>query len=234
MNIEPESEHEPEIVDAEVGRPEHRWPMALAVAAAVVLHHVALTPDYKVQPPWLYLTAAVVLLVVLLVGDPGVIDHETRPLRYATNALIALMGITNMVAAYHLVTLILDTSSSSPLDKPQTVLQTGGAIWAINVIVFALWFWDADGGGAAARARRGAWAEPAFIFPEMELEKYLDAGWYPHFVDYLVVSFYTSTAFSPSDASVIKRWAKLVMVLESAISLSLIVIVVGQAINALG
>jgi hypothetical protein len=232
VSIEPE--HEPEIVDAEVGRPEHRWPMALAVIGAIVLHHLALSQDYKPSPSWLYPAGAGVLLVVLLVGDPGVIDHETKPLRYATNGLIALMGITNMWAALHLVQVILEASPNSPLDNPQTVLQTGGSIWAINVIVFALWFWDVDGGGAAARARRGAWAEPAFIFPEMELEKYLDAGWYPHFVDYLVVSFYTSTAFSPSDASVIKRWAKLVMVLESAISLSLIVIVVGQAINALG
>jgi hypothetical protein len=41
-------------------------------------------------------------------------------------------------------------------------------IWLSNVIVFGLWYWDLDRGGAAARARaRGPDRPPAFVFPEM-------------------------------------------------------------------
>jgi hypothetical protein len=42
----------------------------------------------------------------------------------------------------------------------------GSVIWLSNVIVFGLWYWDLDRGGAAARAR-GPDRPPAFVFPEM-------------------------------------------------------------------
>lgn len=225
-------DREPEVVDAEVGRPEHRWPMALAVLLAIGLHHAALPPDFKIQPSWLYPATAILLLVVLFVGDPGVIDQESRPLRLATNVLIALITLSNLLAAVRLVDEALNGTAFD--NDPTSLLKIGGSIWAINVVAFALWFWDVDGGGSAARARRGAWADPAFVFPEMEIERYVEAGWYARFVDYLVLSFYTATSFSPSDASVVKRWAKLIMVLESASSLALVAIVLAKAINALG
>lgn len=225
-------DREPEVVDAEVGRPERRWPMALGVVVAIALHHAALPPDFKISPSWLYPVTAIALLVALMLGDPGVIDRESRPLRLATNVLIALIALSNLVAAVRLVQEALNGNRFD--NDPSSLLRIGGSIWVINVVAFALWFWDVDGGGSAARARRGCWADPAFIFPEMEIEKYVEAGWYARFVDYLVLSFYTATSFSPSDASVVKRWAKLIMVLESASSLGLIVIVLGKAINALG
>ena len=225
-------DREPEVVDAEVGRPEHRWPMALAVVLAILLHHAALPPDFKINPSWLYPAVAGLLLVVLFVGDPGVIDKESRPLRLATNVLIALIALSNLLAAVRLVDESLNGTAFD--SDPTKLLKIGGSIWAINVVAFALWFWDVDGGGSAARARRGSWADPAFIFPEMEIEKYVAAGWYARFVDYLVLSFYTATSFSPSDASVVKRWAKLIMVLESASSLALVAIVLAKAVNALG
>jgi len=225
-------DREPEVVDPEIGRPEHRWPMALAVIFAITLHHAALPPGFKISPPWLYPVTAALLLVVLLVGDPGVIDRESRPLRLATNVLIALIALSNLLAAVRLVQEALNGDAFD--NNPGSLLTIGGSIWAINVVAFALWFWDVDGGGSAARARRGCWADPAFIFPEMAIERYVVAGWYARFVDYLVLSFYTATSFSPSDASVVKRWAKLIMVLESASSLALVAIVLAKAINALG
>jgi hypothetical protein len=46
-----------------------------------------------------------------------------------------------------------------------------------------------------------------------------------------VLSFYTATAFSPTDVSAIKRWAKLIMVIESGSSLLLATLVLAKAIN---
>ena len=65
-------------------------------------------------------------------------------------------------------------------------------------------------GGAAARAH-GTDASPAFIFPEMANPELVRDGWYPSFVDYLHLSFSTSMAFSPTDVSAIRPWAKLMM-----------------------
>ena len=101
------------------------------------------------------------------------------------------------------------------------------------MIAFALWYWDVDGGGSARRARRGAWADPAFIFPEMHLEAYMSSGWYPQFADYLALSFNTATAFSPTDVSAVKRWAKMLMIVQSGTSLVIATLVIAKAINSL-
>ena len=44
---------------------------------------------------------------------------------------------------------------------------------------------------------------------------------------------HTATAFSPTDVSAIKRWAKLLMMMEAMVSLSIGVLVVARAINIL-
>ncbi len=37
-------------------------------------------------------------------------------------------------------------------NNAKTLLAAGGAIWATNVIAFALWYWVLDRGGAASQA----------------------------------------------------------------------------------
>jgi hypothetical protein len=37
--------------------------------------------------------------------------------------------------------------------QPRPLLAACAAIWLTSVIAFALWYWDLDRGGAAARAR---------------------------------------------------------------------------------
>ena len=80
---------------------------------------------------------------------------------------------------------------------------------------------------------RGPVAHPAFVFPEMVNAKYVAAGWYPKFVDYLHLSFTAATAFSPTDVSAIKPWAKLMMMAEETISLVVALLVVARAVNIL-
>jgi hypothetical protein len=110
--------------------------------------------------------------------------------------------------------------------QARTLLSAGGVIWPTNVIAFALWYWDLDRGGAAVRAL-GSTAEPAFLFPEMSSAEHVRAGWYPAFVDYLHLSFNTAMAFSNTDVSVIKPWAKLMMMAREAISVVVGILVVG-------
>ena len=49
--------------------------------------------------------------------------------------------------------------------------------------------------------------------------QYVGHDWHPKFMDYLHLSFTTATAFSPTDISAIRPWAKLMMMAEEAISL---------------
>jgi hypothetical protein len=73
----------------------------------------------------------------------------------------------------------------------------------------------------------------AFRFPEQDLPEVVGSGWYPQFVDYLALSFNTSTAFSPADVSAIRHWSKLWLIAQAAISLTLVILVVARAVNVL-
>jgi len=183
-------------------RGEHWWPVALAIAAVVGLH-VALAPRYRLHPSWLVVAIPVVLLVALIVGDPGRIDRQRLWLRIVTGIMIALITLANLYAAIRLVVDIL-TNNKVFANNPGGLLAVGGVVWATNVIAFALWYWD-----------------------------YVAAGWVPRFVDYLSLAFWTATAFSPTDISAVRPWAKLLMMLQAAASLSLATLVIARAINIL-
>ena len=212
------------------GRGEHWWPVALAIIVVAGLH-VALPAKYRVNPPWVAPAVLLALLAALLIGDPGRIDRQKTWLRIITDIMIAFITVANLFAAVHLVRDILTNNKVFASNAPG-LLATGGVIWATNVIAFGLWYWDLDRGGAAARAHH-PYANPAFVFPEMQHTDYAPAGWVPTFADYLSLSFWTATAFSPTDVSAIKRWAKLLMMTEAVVSLGIGALVIARAINIL-
>jgi hypothetical protein len=204
--------------------------VALSIIAIVGLH-VALPAKYRVNPPWLAPLVLLILLAILIIGDPGRIDRQKPWLRITTGAMIALLTLANLFAAGRLVGAIITVNKVFASDA-LALLGTGAMIWITNVVTFALWYWDLDRGGAAARAHHPQ-AEPAFVFAEMQHTEYTSAGWMPKFADYLSLSFWTATAFSPTDVSAIKRWAKLMMMTESAVSLVIGVLVIARAVNIL-
>ena len=171
------------------------------------------------------------MLAALIIGDPGRIDRQKTWLRIITDIMIAFITVANLFAAAHLVRDILTNNKLFSANAPG-LLATGAVIWATNVIAFGLWYWDLDRGGAAARAHH-PYANPAFVFPEMQHTDYTPAGWVPEFADYLSLAFWTATAFSPTDISAIRRWAKLLMMIEAVVSLGIGALVIARAINIL-
>jgi hypothetical protein len=197
----------------------------------VVALHVALPAKYRINPPWVPPAVLLGLLAALIIGDPGRIDRQKTWLRITTGAVIALLTLGNLAAAARLIVDML-TSNRLFANNATGLLATGGVVWATNVIAFALWYWDLDRGGAAARAHH-PYASPAFVFAEMQHTDYTPPGWVPKFADYLSLAFWTATAFSPTDVSAIKRWAKLLMMIEAVVSLVIGVLVIARAINIL-
>ena len=198
---------------------------------AIIGLHVALPAKYRVNPPWLAPLVMLILLAILIIGDPGRIDRQKPWLRITTGAMIALLTLANLFAAGRLVGAIITVNKVFATDA-LALLGTGAMIWITNVVTFGLWYWDLDRGGAAARAHHPQ-ADPAFVFAEMQHTEYTSAGWMPKFADYLSLSFWTATAFSPTDVSAIKRWAKLMMMTEAAVSLVIGVLVIARAVNIL-
>jgi uncharacterized membrane protein len=221
----------PEDVDGAGRRGERRLPMAIAVILAAAL--------YLLIPEQFRLTEAthigypvflLVLLGILIIGDPGRVDRESRWLRLTTGVMIASITLATAVSAVRLVGGIL---TGAEFGSAAQLLTIGAVIWVTAVIAFALWYWHLDCAGPAARANGTFTALPAFRFPEQDIESPAYAHWYPQFIDYLALSFNTATAFSPADVSAVRHWSKLWLICESAISLSLVALVVARAVNAL-
>jgi len=204
--------------------------MAGAALSAVVLHQL-MPSDFRLAPHWIYPAFMVVFLLILVVGDPGRIDRERRWLKVTTGLMIGMITLVNAVSAVRLVDGILTKGHS--FDTARQLLIIGAVVFVTNVISFALWFWDLDGGGPAARAARSPRHPTAFVFPEMSVPELVPAGWYPQFIDYLALSFNTATAFGPTDVAAIRPWAKLMMIAEATISLTLATLVVARAVNIL-
>jgi len=212
-------------------RGEPRWAMAGTVLAAAGLHATLPTEVRLIGQAWLYPSIVGVLLLVLIVGDPGRIDRTDPWLRVVTGLLIAFITLVNAISADYLVRLILD-GADKQLGGPVRLLTAGAAIWIINVLAFGLWFWDLDQGGAAERAA-GTMRLPALLFPEMGNPEVVRAGWAPTLPDYLHMSWGASTSLGPSDVSAIKLWSKAMITFEAGVSLLLGVLIVARAINLL-
>jgi hypothetical protein len=204
--------------------------MALAVLTVGVMR-LFLPPELRVSDAsGLFLVVIAVMVVALILGDPGRIDREVRWLRLLTGALIAVITLVNAGSSVRLVISIIYAEPFT--QTARVLLACGGIIWLTNVIAFGLWYWDLDRGGAAARAA-GSTRRPAFLFPEMSNPDFVGENWSPAFVDYLHLSFTTATAFSPTDVSPLKPWAKVMMMSEETISLALGILVVARAVNIL-
>jgi hypothetical protein len=204
--------------------------MAIAVVATGLLRAALPHELRNGDAAYLFPALLVVLLAVLVIGDPGRIDRDRPWLHNLTSVLIGLITLANADAAVRLVIAIVDTTGWT--QNAKVLLASGGAVWLSNVLAFALWFWNLDRGGPAARAA-GTGASPALVFPEMVHADHVPAGWSPTFVDYLHFAFATATAFSPTDVSAVKAWAKLMMMAEEAVSLVVAILVVARAVNIL-
>jgi uncharacterized membrane protein len=214
----------------EAAQGEPRWPMALAVLATGGLRAALPSQLRNGDARWVFLVVVVVLLGVLIIGDPGRIDRDRPWLHNVTSILIGLITLANADAAVRLVVGIVNVSNFT--QDAKVLLAAGAAIWLTNIIAFALWYWNLDRGGPAARATHRGIA-PALIFPEMLHPQHVGADWYPKFVDYFHFAFATATAFSPTDVSAVKPWMKLMMIAEEAVSLVVAILVVARAVNIL-
>ena len=79
-----------------------------------------------------------------------------------------------------------------------SVLIDAILIWVSTVVVFAVWYWEIDGGGPDERTRE-THVSNDFLFPQMDQNDGKRAiGWAPGFLDYLFVSFTASSTSCPS------------------------------------
>ncbi|GDY30449.1 hypothetical protein [Gandjariella thermophila] len=209
-------------------RGEHRWPVALAIVVAVALQ-LPLPDRVVFGPRWLLPGLSLLLVVVLMAMNPGRIGRRGGPERLLGLGVVTVLSIGNGLSGALLVHRLLTGTAGQDAG---TLLVTGAAIYLTNIIAFSLWYWEWDRGGPAARAA-GVRQDADFLFPQMTTPEVAPPDWEPSYVDYLYLSFTNATAFSPTDVMPLRPWAKLTMLLQSAVSLAIVVLVVARAVNIL-
>ena len=206
---------------------EHLWPVSFVVAIVIVLQYLLpKTLSLKSQPEICILEA--LLTILLFAISPGRISHHRRSTWWTGVALTGVMTASNIASAVHLLQKLIDGTIKSP----SNLLAFGGSIWLTNMVVFSLWYWEFDRGGPGARAE-AIDPYPDFLFPQMTDPSYAPMHWKPTYFDYLFTSYTNASAFSPTDVMPLTRWAKMLMMIQSATSLITVGLVIARAVNIL-
>lgn len=209
--------------------PEPRWQALIALVAIGGLN-VALPPYLVAGPRWWFPGVVALLLAGLIVTHRADMTRLHVVLGMLVNAVITAALIGSVA--------LLVIALPGRRESPARLLVSAASIWLTNVIVFALWYWRLDAGGPHVRDTREEHTSGSFLFPQMTMlpelkEAMQQTGWSPHFLDYVFLAFNTSTAFSPTDTPVLTRWAKGMMMVQSAISLTVLAVLAARAINIL-
>jgi hypothetical protein len=207
---------------------EPRWPAIVALLAVSGLS-AALPASLAVMPRWVLLVIVATLLV------PSIITHQrgmhalNQTLGYVVNGVVTGAMVGSLA--------LLISALPARAETPVQLLCSAASLWITNILVFALWYWRLDAGGPNHRDQRVGHPDGAFLFPQMMSQDAHAATpphvWSPNFVDYLFLAFNTSTALSPTDVPVLSRWAKLLMMLQAMISLTVIAVLAARAVNIL-
>lgn len=200
------------------------WPTLVALVA--IGAGFALLPSDLTAGPDLLVSAGIVLLTIVLALL--ILGERHRAARWLG---ILIMATTTVAVATSAALLVYQIPEKTL--APRALLLDASLIWALNVAVFALWYWEIDCGGPRTRQAEG-YRTVDFVFPQFAADDpKLGEGWLPNFVDYLFLAFNTSTAFSPTDTMVLSGRAKVLMMAQSLISLVVVAVLLARAIGTI-
>ncbi|MES2188186.1 MAG: hypothetical protein V4505_26780 [Pseudomonadota bacterium] len=214
---------------------------AIALTAGL---NLLLVNDLALGPSWLAPAFEFAMLIPLSIATAWtqgrvrhahtdhhwkIITRSRRVVRWMALVLTAIVTAINFYALYRVMGALLHGAKGS---TGETLLLDALNIWFTNIVVFALWFWNLDRGGPAMRGL-AVGKEPDFQFPQMQGVDPAACAWAPGFVDYFYLAFTNATAFSPTDTLPMTGRAKLLMMLESSVSLLTVGLVAARAVNIL-
>src|SRR5215831_6393281 len=146
---------------------------ALVAILLTGLLYLVLPSNVIIGPNWLLLVVEGVFVV------PLVIDVLTAwDLSHAARRLLVLvpLGVSTLAFAVGVALFVL----TLPSDRHATsLLRAAVLLWSFNILIFALWYWEVDGGGPWKRHLSGHRAAD-FLFPQQANGEH----WAPHFLDY--------------------------------------------------
>ena len=204
------------------------WP-PLVTALFAVGTFLLIPGRYTVLAPNVAGALIVVGLAIAFYSSIGTSDPQQH--RYRSMATIVLCVILTSTSALALFEAVRRSLAHTADVQGVRLFASTLAPWIANIAIFALWYWQLDRGGPAGRdSRTGGKLDLLFSFmtvPEMEQIQ-------PNYLDYVFVSFSTSTAFGATDTLPLTTRIKMLMMLQAVESLVAIVLVASRAVGMIG
>lgn len=199
------------------------------LAAVIIIAGQAwLANRLGLRPVWLFPALSAALLIASAAVYRSDLEEPSIHMRWLARGVVGMLALADALC---LLALVRDVFLGSTLD-PLGLLLAGVVLWVVNTAVFALAYWEIDGGGPEDRARDSG-RLPDLVFPQQQADQegLAPKGWKPSFSDYFYVSVTAATAFSPTDAMPYSRTAKLLMGLESTLSIAIVAMLVARAVS---
>jgi uncharacterized membrane protein len=209
-------------------RRERREPIVLALLVAIAIP-LLMPVHFLPSDGWIVSIVLGVLLLALLIIDPGHIDNRSIRAHQLRLAIVIVL-ISSAGFATVILTRDLIFGSTAITNSAPELLRASALVFVAVVISFAFLYWELDLGGPGERAHNER-KYPDLAFPEELSPEVCPPGWRPVFVDYLYLAVTNGVAFSPTDVMPLAHWAKLAMGIQSIASLALIGLVVARAVN---
>jgi hypothetical protein len=203
------------------------WHVQIAMVVAIILQ-LTLPDKFSVGTRYAIPGIEALLLVILSFTTPK--EKIFKSISRRVNVIL-LIGITSTANAYALGEVANQLLKHSVSNGRELIL-TAINIYLTNIIIFGLWYWEMDGGGPGERQLVKEY-ELDFYFPQQQNELLKHPEWKPTFLDYVYVSSTNAMAFSPTDTMPLSRRAKMLMLLQSTVSLIAIALVAARAVNIL-
>ncbi|HKW19817.1 MAG TPA: hypothetical protein VJO13_00470, partial [Ktedonobacterales bacterium] len=169
---------------------------------------------------------------VVVLGPLLIVGFFERPKYHIARRTRAGMQILLTAALLSSVALLVVHLSDNSFQRSALaaggLLRAGALLWMSNILIFAVWYWEIDGDGPMHRHQHG---HPAtdFLFPQQATGR----PFAPGFVDYLFLAFGFATALSPADTAPLTPRAKLLMMSEALISITVIALLIARSVNIL-
>lgn len=203
------------------------WHVQIAMLVAIGLQ-LAL-PDTFSLAHYVIPPVELGLLIALAFTTPRQRSFKSRMRRLNVIALIVVASAAN---AFSLGVIIDKLITDSSIADGRALILAAINIFITNIIIFALWYWEMDGGGPGEREAIEKYDQD-FVFPQHRHEGYRHPDWKPTFIDYLYTSATNAMNFAPSDATPLSRRAKMLMLTQAVISGVTVALVISRAVGIL-
>ncbi len=207
---------------------EHRWPVLVITTVALCLYLV-LPDSITFFPTWVVPVVGAITIIPLILMNPTRLDSETTWSRRVGIGFAVGLALVNQVYIVFIILQLVDGSADGP-----SVLLTTFEIWIINVVAFALVYWQLDLGGPVQRRVEGPadTAQQDFRFPQQDNSQNI-GPWHAEFFDYAYFSLTNMMAFSPTDVMPLTRRAKALMAYQGLTGFVLLALVISRSVNIL-